>query len=105
MNRKKLLAVVVFGLSYLTLAIPSRTIDAYRYFQAAQLSPAQSQATDPRCPSCDYCPIQCQAAIAGAWHNRMAINLLERVPIELPPLGHICRVSLVKTMRASYESM
>ena len=44
MNRKKLFPVVVFGLSYLTLAIPSRTIDAARYFQAAQLSPAQSQA-------------------------------------------------------------
>src|SRR5262245_3823728 len=44
MNIKKLLPVVVFGPSFLTLAIPSRTIDAARSFQATQLSPAQTQA-------------------------------------------------------------
>ena len=44
MNRKNLLPVVAFGLSFLTPAIPSRTIDAARSFQATQLSPAQTQA-------------------------------------------------------------
>jgi C-terminal processing protease CtpA/Prc len=44
MNRKKILAFVVFGLSFLTLAIPSRTIDAARSFQPPQLSPAETQA-------------------------------------------------------------
>src|SRR5262245_49259531 len=44
MNRKILFPVVVFGLSFLTLAIPSRTIDAVRSLQANQLSPDQAQA-------------------------------------------------------------
>jgi peptidase S41-like protein len=44
MNRKKLLLVVVFGLSFLTLSTPSHTIDAARSFQATQLSLAQTQA-------------------------------------------------------------
>src|SRR5262252_4673381 len=43
MNRKNLLHVVMFGLAFLTPAIPSRTIDAARSFQATQLSPAQTQ--------------------------------------------------------------
>src|SRR5215510_9355589 len=44
MNIKKLLPVVVFGLSFLTLAIPARTIDAARSFQATRLSSAETQA-------------------------------------------------------------
>jgi Peptidase family S41 len=43
MNRKKLFSIVLFGLSFLTLAISSPTIDAARSFQAPQLSPAQTQ--------------------------------------------------------------